>query len=65
MAAKQKKSERLKYGEGQREEYGEGYGYSPEETSEAADKINQSGFAGGEHKSSDSPAAGRKPDKTK
>lgn len=65
MAAKQNKSNNLKYGEGQREEYGEGYGYTQEETSEAADKMNQSGVAGGGHKSSDRRRSQARQDKMK
>lgn len=49
MAAR-KKSDRLKYGEGQREQYGEGMSYRPEEKTKAADRSNEHGFAGGERK---------------
>lgn len=40
-------SEELDYGEGQREQYGEGYRYRREELSEGADKSTSHGWAGG------------------
>lgn len=44
-----KRKEHLKYGEGQREQYGEGLSYRPEDKTEGADKMGESdGFAGGE-----------------
>lgn len=47
-AKKPSKGEHLKYGEGQREQYGEGSAYRPEDKTKAADKMNEHGFAGGE-----------------
>ena len=43
-----KKSSDLKYGEGQREQYGEGYRNRPEEVNEGADASTDGGWAGGE-----------------
>jgi hypothetical protein len=43
-----RKNEHLRYGEGQREQYGEGRSYRKEDLSEGADKANDlGGFAGG------------------
>lgn len=39
----------LPYGEGQREQYGEGYRYRPEDLSNSADESNSSDWAGGDH----------------
>jgi hypothetical protein len=44
-----KKAAKLKYGEGQREQYGEGMAYRAEEKTKAADTTDH-GFAGGERK---------------
>jgi hypothetical protein len=44
----QKKNEHLSYGEGQREQFGEGHRYRAEEKTEGADKFNDHDFAGGE-----------------
>ncbi len=55
-----KKNPRLKYGEGQREQYGEGTSYRPEEKTKAADEINEHGFAGGEREDKGIPDT-RKP----
>jgi hypothetical protein len=50
MAMGDKKKDELDYGEGQREQYGEGSSYRPEEKTEAADEMGKSGgFAGGDH----------------
>jgi hypothetical protein len=55
-----KKNQPLKYGEGQREQYGEGTAYRPEEKTNAADEINDHGFAGGEREEKSIPDT-RKP----
>ena len=39
----------LPYGQGQREQYGEGYKYRREDLSKSADESNSSGWAGGDH----------------
>jgi hypothetical protein len=41
--------EHLPYGQGQREQYGEGYKYRPEDLRKPADESNSSGWAGGDH----------------
>jgi hypothetical protein len=41
--------EHLPYGQGQREQYGEGYKYRPEDLTKPADKSNSSDWAGGDH----------------
>lgn len=52
MAADKKKKSDLNYGEGQREQYGEGSSYRPEEKTKAADQMGQSDeFAGGDRNS--------------
>ncbi len=43
-----KKNPHLKYGEGPREQYGEGDSYRPEDKTKAADKFTEHEFAGGE-----------------
>lgn len=58
-----KKSDHLKYGEGQREQYGEGQAYRPEDKTGAADKMDEADFAGGEHKGGKGIPSGKKPDK--
>lgn len=39
----------LPYGQGQREQYGEGYKYRREDLSKPADESNSSDWAGGDH----------------
>lgn len=51
----EKKSKHLDYGEGQREQYGEGTSYRPEEKTKAADKSTEHGFAGGKRKGKSLP----------
>lgn len=60
-----KKSDDLKYGEGQREQYGEGQDYRPEDKSEGADTMDEAEFGGGEHKSDKGIPDGKKPDKAR
>jgi hypothetical protein len=43
------KDEHLPYGQGQREQYGEGYAYRREELKKSADDSNTSDWAGGDH----------------
>lgn len=45
---KKRKSEHLGYGEGQREQYGEGHGERPENLTEGADAMQDAGWAGGD-----------------
>lgn len=48
----EKKEDHLKYGEGQREEYGEGKDYKPEDKTEGADEVGKNkgfGAGGGAH----------------
>jgi hypothetical protein len=52
-----KKKDHLAYGEGQREQYGEGMSYRPEEKTAAAQNFNDSSFAGGERKKKSVPDA--------
>ncbi|AHB50289.1 hypothetical protein W911_13430 [Hyphomicrobium nitrativorans NL23] len=48
MPRPKKKNEHLPYGEGQREQYGEGFAYRKHDLSKGADKVNDlGGFAGG------------------
>ena len=54
-----KKDEHLKYGGGQREQYGEGKSYRPEDKTDAVDKKDQGGFAGG-NRSNEKGASSRK-----
>jgi hypothetical protein len=49
-----KKNAHLKYGEGQREQYGEGTAYRPEDKTKAA-QSDEHGFAGGERKDKSLP----------
>jgi hypothetical protein len=56
------KNRRLKYGEGQREQYEEGRSYRPEDKSEAADNIDEHGFAGGERDDKAIPDTRRRKD---
>jgi hypothetical protein len=44
-----KPNEHLPYGQGQREQYGEGYKYRREDLSKPADESNSSDWAGGDH----------------
>ncbi len=39
----------MPYGQGQREQYGEGYKYRREDLSKSADESNSSDWAGGDH----------------
>jgi hypothetical protein len=50
-----KKNTHLKYGEGQREQYGEGTAYRPEDKTKAAQESDEHGFAGGERKDKSLP----------
>jgi hypothetical protein len=50
-----KKSDHLKYGEGQREQYGEGTSYRPEDKTKAAQESTEHEFAGGERKDKSLP----------
>lgn len=60
-----KKPQKLDYGEGQREQYGEGAGYKPEDKTPAADELGQSNeFAGGERPNKGA-SEGAKPEKSK
>lgn len=59
--AKETKEQKLTYGEGQREQYGEGTSYRPEEKTGAADEFTEHGFAGGARKKKAIPDT-RKPD---
>lgn len=45
----QKKSSKLNYGEGQREQYGEGYSNRPEDVAEGAKSSTDKEWAGGDH----------------
>ena len=53
-------SDKLKYGEGQREQYGEGTAYRPEDKTKAAQQTDH-GFAGGEREKKSVPDP-RKPE---
>lgn len=50
-----KTRDHLEYGQGQREQYGEGKRYRPDDKSKAADKFNDHDFAGGERKDAPLP----------
>jgi hypothetical protein len=50
-----KKSDHLKYGEGQREQYGESTSYRPEDKTKAAQESIEHDFAGGERKDNSLP----------
>jgi hypothetical protein len=63
MAAK--KSRHLKYGEGQREQFGEGMAYRPEEKTEAAQESKESGFAGGEREEKPLPESKKPADESR
>jgi hypothetical protein len=56
------KDKHLAYGEGQREQYGEGTRYRKEETKVAADTFNEHGFAGGKRRAKKSVPDPRKPE---
>ncbi|MDO9382638.1 MAG: hypothetical protein Q7T86_07205 [Hyphomicrobiaceae bacterium] len=62
-----KNSSDLKYGEGQREQYGEGYGNRPEDVNEGADASTDGGWAGGDREKTaqTDEAPGGNPDKNK
>lgn len=60
-----KKNEHLPYGEGQREQYGEGQDYRPEDKTEAVDKKDKGGFAGGERPNDKGTSSREEPDKAK
>jgi hypothetical protein len=63
--SKSTKAQHLEYGEGQRENYGEGAGYRPEDKTPAAEKVGQSdGFAGGKRPRTNHPDE-NKPDEKK
>lgn len=57
-----KKSSHLKYGEGQREQYGEGTGNRAENLNEGADASTDSGWAGGEHDNQKAATTDRPPE---
>jgi hypothetical protein len=63
-----KKSKHLGYGQGQREQYGEGHGYRPSDLTEGADRSTDHDWAGGDDHDrkvapSETASAGR-PDKS-
>lgn len=55
-----KKDGHLGYGEGQREQYGEGDAYRSEDKTKAADRSTEHGFAGGKRRKKSIPDT-RKP----
>ncbi len=63
-----KASKHLGYGEGQREQYGEGHKYRPEDLTEGADDANDHEWAGGEDDdrkvAATDKAPGGRPDKS-
>ena len=63
------KSSHLKYGEGQREQYGEGFRDRPENLNEGADASTDAGWAGGDRdedkRASTDKAPGGEPGKPK
>lgn len=58
-------SDRLKYGEGQREQYGEGYRNRPEDMTEGAQESADHGWAGGDHDEQKVAPTNRPPEKGK
>ncbi len=59
-----KNEDHLKYGDGQREQYGEGADYRPEDKTKAADQSNDSGgFAGGDGKDEKGATSRKMPNK--
>jgi hypothetical protein len=56
-----KKSSHLKYGEGQREQYGEGHGNRPENVNEGADASTDGEWAGGDRNEKKSAQTDRAP----
>jgi hypothetical protein len=65
MINKDKKSDHLKYGEGQREQYGEGEDYRPEDKTEAVDDKDKGGFAGGGRPSEKGTSSREAPEKSR
>ena len=60
-----KNHEHLPYGEGQREQYGEGQDYRPEDKTESVDKKDEGGFAGGGRPSEKGTSSREDQDKAK
>jgi hypothetical protein len=58
-----KKDEHLKYGDGQREQYGEGQDYRPEDKTESVDEKDKGGFAGGTQPNEKGTSSREQPDK--
>lgn len=60
-----KSAEHLKYGEGQREQYGEGQAYRPEDAVEGTQETDEGGWAGGDHNERVPSSTGKNAEKGK